>query len=274
MKWIKQLFVFYLDASIHVSFAVIALLELTWYFFEKPREVHISYFIFFGTISCYNFVKYGVEAKKYILVSHTYHRKIQLISVLALGAAVYNAFYLDANMLLGLMVLGFATALYAIPMWPKSKNLRSLGGLKIFIVAMVWAGTTVFLPMIPGKDFLSWDVAIEGGQRFIFVLALMLPFEIRDLKYDAPELKTLPQRFGIPKVKRLGTLLMSIFFLLTFFKDSWQSLELFSKGVVAVLLGAMIWYTKENQSTYFASFWVEAIPIFWWGLILGLGYWI
>ncbi|NKI28137.1 hypothetical protein HCG49_16385 [Arenibacter sp. 6A1] len=274
MKWIKQLFVFYLDASIHVSFAVLALLDLTWYFFDKPREVHISYFIFFGTISCYNFVKYGVEAKKYILVAQTYHRKIQIISIIAMGAAVYHAFYLDVNMLVGLMVLGFATALYAIPMLPKSKNLRSLGGWKIFIVAMVWAGTTVFLPMIPGKGLLSWDVAIEGGQRFLFVLALMLPFEIRDLKYDAPELKTMPQRFGIPKVKRFGMLLMLFFFLLTFFKDSWQSLELFSKAVAAIFLGTMIWNTKENQSTYFASFWVEAIPIFWWGLIWGLGYWI
>jgi len=40
----------------------------------------------------------------------------------------------------------------------------------------------------------------------------MVPFEIRDLKYDDPELKTLPQRFGFINTKVYAALAVVVFF--------------------------------------------------------------
>ncbi|RTE52917.1 hypothetical protein EHW67_14730 [Arenibacter aquaticus] len=271
MNWLKYIFHFYLDASVHVAFSVFALIEISCIYFELDRESHFSYLAFFGTIACYNFVKYGVEAKKYILVANSYHKHIQLFSFLAGLGVLYHAYFLPLYTLMGIFVLGVLSSLYAVPLLPNTKNLRSLGGLKIFIVALVWAGATVLLPVVSAKKNIDWDVMVETVQRFLVVLVLMLPFEIRDLKYDDPELKTLPQRFGYQKTKLFGVIGVVIFFMMTFLKDWLAPLELISKALVSILLGVFILITQRKQPKYFSSFWVEATPIFWWVAILVLG---
>ena len=267
MDRLRHLFDFYLDASIHTAVSVFALIEITRLFFGIDRDHHFAYLVFFGTIVCYNFVKYGVEAKKYILVANTYHRYIQLVSFIAGGCALYHAFYISVTTWIGMAVLLALTGLYAIPLLPHAKNLRSLGGLKIFVVALVWAGATVVLPVVSSYKLVDLDVWIEAGQRFILVLLLMVPFEIRDLEYDDPELRTLPQRYGIINTKIIGGAGTILFFFLTFLKSGISYPELIGKGAVFLTMGIVIYATKKKQSKYFSSFWVEAIPIFWWGLI-------
>lgn len=272
MKFVKQLFDFYIDASVHVAFAVLALLEVTFILLNIPSGIHLDVFVFFGTISAYNFVKFGVEAEKYILVATRYHKNIQFFSIVALLLAVYTAFYLSKEALFFLIIMGFLTGLYAVPVLPHAKNLRNLGGIKIFIVALVWAGTTVLLPVYEINGAISWDILIETIQRFLLVLILLVPFEIRDLAYDSPTLKTMPQRFGVSTTRIIGSFGTVLFFVLTFLKDDLKPLELIGKGILFLTLGFAMLFTEKNQQRYFASFWVEAIPIFWWVVLVVLAW--
>jgi len=264
MKFLKRLFDFYLDASIHVAFAVFALMEVTAILLNISIDSHLKFFVFFGTMTAYNFVKYGVEAKKYVMVANRYHKNIQFFSIIALLIAGYSAFYLNANEWYLMVVLFFLTGLYAVPLLPHTKNLRSLSGLKIFIVAVVWAGITVALPSFEKPNVIPWDVAIETIQRILLVLVLLVPFEIRDLKYDDEALKTLPQRFGVHKSLIFGGFSAIVLYGLTFLKEDLTPLDAISKGILFLILGHIMLYTKKNQSKYYASFWIEAIPIFWW----------
>lgn len=267
MKLFKQFFNFYIDASIHVALAAIALLYATDVLLNIPIDLNLNFFVFFGTISGYNFIKYGVEAKKYVLVALRYHKIIQFFSVFCLFIAGYHLSFLDKNSLIFLAVILVLTLLYAVPVLPNAKNLRNLGGLKIFIVALVWAGTTVVFPAIKEEIAISWDVLVETLQRFLMILILLVPFEIRDLAYDAPELKTLPQRFGVANTKILASFGVVLFYALTFLKDTLLIVDLIGKGILFLVLGITIFSTKRNQSKYFSSFWVEAIPIFWFGIL-------
>jgi len=272
MKLLKQFFNFYIDASIHVALAVVSLLYATDVLLNISIDIHLNFFVFFGTITAYNFVKYGVEAKKYVLVATPYHKYIQIFSIFCSLIAIYHLSFLDKNswyFLLGILVL---TGLYAIPVLPHAKNLRSLGGLKIFIVALVWAGTTVIFPAIKEGIVISWDVMIETVQRFLVVLILLVPFEIRDLAYDVPELKTLPQRFGVTNTKIYASFGVLLFYVLTFLKDTFLMVDVIGKGILFLVLGFTIFSTKRKQSRYFSSFWVEAIPIFWLGMLLLMQY--
>src|SRR5690606_34927925 len=108
---------------------------------------------------------------------------------------------------------------------------------------------------------------IEGAQRFVLVLLLMIPFEIRDLEYDDPELKTLPQRYGYVNTKIMGGFGALLFFFLTFLKPEVSYLDFIGKGAMFLAIFLVIYLTKKKQSRYFSSFWVEALPIFWWGFI-------
>lgn len=274
MKPLKVLFDFYLDASVHVAFAVVSLMCITAWFFSIPIDPHLNYFVFFGSIASYNFIKYGVEADKYILVSGGYHRFIQVISFIAIGLAAYHANFLSLDVWLILGALAFLAGLYALPLLPGVRNLRNLGILKLLLIGFVWGGTTVILPYLSVKDALPWDLHIEALQRLVLVLILMLPFEIRDLEFDAPSLRTIPMRYGVKISKGIGVVLALLFVLLTFLKDHPGREELVAKEALLPILLFMIAFTKKNQSKYFASFWVESVPIVWMLLVLGIYRWL
>jgi len=267
MKWFGRLFDFYLDASIHVALAIVSLVVATSLLLNIPVAYHLIFFLFFGSISCYNFVKYGPEAEKYLKLTDLYHKNIQFFSIICLLFAGYHAYFIRKETWFGIAALVCMTGLYAVPVLPKTKNLRNLGGLKIFIVAAVWAGTTVILPCLEAGLVLTWDSYIETAQRFLLVLVLLVPFEIRDLEYDAPELKTLPQRFGVRATKLFGIGVALSYLLLTFLKHNIGTLEIFGQGILVFLLVMTLWLTKNKQSKYFASFWVEGIPIVWVGIV-------
>tara|TARA_R110002051_G_scaffold66515_11_gene120500 strand:+ start:14912 stop:15739 length:828 start_codon:yes stop_codon:yes gene_type:complete len=272
MSIIKRIFDFYLDASIHVSLAVFSLAHVTVLDLNITVPYRLYFLIFFGTIGCYNFVKYGVEAEKYFLIANRYHKNIQVFSFACLLIAFYQLFFLPEKVLVTLLILGAITGLYALPVLPKNKNFRSLSGFKILIVAIVWAGTTVILPVVSEFNAVNWNVKVETFQRFIFVLILLVPFEIRDLKYDNPMLKTLPQRVGVIGAKVIGVSWVIIFFLCSFLKTNIEIINFISKAILSLILVFVIYSTHINQKKYFASFWVEAIPLLWWVIII-LGDW-
>ncbi len=249
-----------------VALSVFSLIHVTAIHFGIWVNPHLSFALFFATIASYNFVKYGVEAAKYVVMTNAYLKQVQLISMLALVLAFYHLYFLKLDVWIGLGLLTFLSGLYALPVLPNAKNLRSLGGFKIFIVAVVWAGTTVVLPLLEAGIRPSWDYGVEFLQRFLLVLILILPFEIRDLKYDPLALQTLPQRYGVLKTKQIGIIFTTALFLITFLKDTLTTTEIIANTVLVLGLCILLWATKKNQNAYFSPFWVESVPIMWWGL--------
>ncbi|MDO1513552.1 hypothetical protein Q2T41_12895 [Maribacter confluentis] len=268
MAWFKRVFDFYLDASIHVAFAVLSLMYITALTVNINVDFHLYCFVFFGTIGCYNFVKYGVEAHKYILVANRYHKNIQFFSIICTLIAIYHSLFLSKQVFMGLLVLGGITALYALPVLPRHRNFRSLSGFKILIVALVWAGTTVILPVYSETSQIDYDIQLETVQRFLLVLVLLVPFEIRDLKYDHSDLKTLPQRLGVVGARRIGYVWVLLFYTITFLKSNVEPTLIISNTVFGLLLLLALYRSKKNQSKYYASFWVEALPIIWWTIVV------
>ena len=267
MKWYYQLFNFYIKASIHVALAVLCFAHLTSFYLNNPLDKNLSFFLFFATIPSYNFIKYGVEARKFLIVQNSYQQKIQIGSFISFAIACYFAYFLSFETYKCLLVLGVLIAFYALPIFPADRNLRSLGTVKVIIVGLVWTGATLFLPLLETGHNISSDVYIEGVQRFLVILVLMIPFEIRDLHSDYPELKTLPQRFGVYQTRIIGVSMALLFYAVTFLKGTVTEIEWVSKGILLVVLLLLMVRTPEKQTKYFASFWVEAIPIFWIGTL-------
>ncbi len=253
-----------MNASIHVAFSVYALIQITALNFNIDYDVNLSFVTFFGTIVTYNFIKYGSKAKKYFLVEEGQDKIIQLFSVFSGISMLFFVFKLDSKTLLGLAFLTLISILYIVPFYAPQKNFRNLKGIKIYIVALVWSGTTVFLPLLNDISFINNDILIEGIQRFLFVLVIMLPFEIRDLQVDDHSLYTIPQRIGVKKTKKLGIFLILLFWILTFFKDYflWKNVM-----VLFIVKTAVIFFVinaKKHQSKYYSGLFVESLPILWW----------
>lgn len=266
MKLLKPIFDFYLDASIHVALAVLSLAGVSFLLMGARPDIKLLGFIFFSVIVAYNFIKYGVEAYKYLIVSKPYHKLIQAFSFLGFGLALLFLFDLDLELWWATGVLGLLSALYAVPLLPRAKNLRSLAGLKIFIVAFVWAGFTVLFPALDADLPLDRDFWVLFLQRFLLVLALIIPFEIRDLQWDDPRLRTLPQQWGVKNTRLFGMSICLLFFGLTFFRDGLYRGEIPLRLLLSLVLIWVLMDGRRFEKRYFTSFWVEAIPIFWFAL--------
>lgn len=272
---LKTIFDFYINSSIHVALAVSALSWITLLQFDIPYDENILSFTFFASITGYNFVKYFGLAKFHHRSLAQWLKTIQLFSGICFLLMTYFAFKLEFETLLGIGIFGSATFLYAIPIVPKTlyldkqKNLRSIGGLKVYIIAVVWTGVTVFLPLLNNQfDLTTDDVIITALQCFLFVLVLMFPFEIRDLNYDSLKLATIPQKIGVKPTKSIGLLLLVLFYVLNYFKDDITTSYVVSTLMISSIALLFLIFAKKNQNKYFSAFWVESLPILWLGILL------
>lgn len=255
MKFVAYLFRVYLKSSIHIALAVSSLLYISMKSHHLDYDKTLYEFSFFGTIIAYNFIKYSLEVKRYFINSKKVMIPLILVSAVAALGAILALLKLSYNQILLVLGMGILIYLYTIPFIPSLPNFRNLSRIKIFIVAAVWSGISCLLPLIDTSTSLLY---LECIQRFIFVLVLMIPFEIRDLKYDEPNLKTLAQSLGIIGVKRLGYLLVLLWLLISVYL---QHISIYLSVLVSLFLILALLYSTVDRKRVFTEFWVESIPI-------------
>jgi len=266
MKVAKQLFYIYIHGSIHVAFAVLALVLMTNHMFGNPFDAPMAGFAFFGTVFGYNFIKYESVFRNRKPVGGI-TKVIAGISVLAFVVA--TGCFLLLNRITQLTAIGFfgLTVLYAVP-FSKKGNLRNLSGIKIYIVAFCWAGITTLLPLVEAGTALYSDVFLKFGQRFLLVIILILIFEIIDLKEDNPQLQTVPQKMGVKNTRLLNLMLLIPFYFLEFLKSHVDPNQLIVNIFLILTVGLFTIFATPERPKYYTLFWVESVPIFWLGMLL------
>ncbi|MCL8008624.1 hypothetical protein M8845_14440 [Gelidibacter japonicus] len=269
MSRLKPLIDFYINSSIHVALAVFSMTYVTVLELGLPTDWPLFLFVFFSTITGYNFVKYFGMAKFHHRRLARWLKIIQVFSLVCFFLMLWFLWQLKPKTIVYVAVFGVITFLYAIPFLPKryfvdrQKNLRNIGGLKVYVIALVWAGVTVLLPVLDKNGLFTLDVWLTAIQRFLLVMLLMLPFEIRDLQYDSLKLATIPQKIGIKNTKIMGVLVSMVFLMLEFFKDQ-LSLKLILLTLAVTLITLLfIVFANKKRSNYYSSFWVESVPILW-----------
>ncbi len=182
MNILQKIFSFYINASIHVALAVYAFLRLTEQYVSLPYNENLNYFIFFGTITGYNFVKYAGVAKLHHRSLTNNLKIIQIFSLICFIVMCYYMCLVPFITLLFSLPFTFLTILYAIPFLSGfDKNLRQISYLKIIVVALVWTGFTVLIPYFDTAQTLTYNLFLLSLQRFLIVVVLILPFDIRDV---------------------------------------------------------------------------------------------
>jgi hypothetical protein len=266
-----MVFKWYIRGSIHVSLCLLALVGFSSAIFdsEVPKAYYLA--LFFGSIAGYNTIKFGPESGKYWPLVGGERRFVIVLSALSFGVGIYYLVQLSLWVCLLFLLAGLITALYALPLKPGGVNLRSYGFLKVMLVALVWTILSVWAPLWGLNNLANWDVGVESFQRILWVFLLMLPFEIRDLRTDPPQMKSIPQRFGLRATRNMAWGIAVLFVLATGMKDSLAGGEYGVKTAVALLMGLSITFAEEEQNRYYAAFWVEGIPLVALGLLLWFG---
>lgn len=269
MRFFHRLFDFYVFSSIHVALGVFCFVKLTLLSYTIG-ENDTAIFVFFSTIASYNFIRFNNISKSKNWMSTWYlENKIPLF-VLTAVSSLFCLYYLvnfDLNVIFILTPFILLTFFYGTQLNRRAVSLRKIPGLKIFLIAFCYAGITVLFPLVHNEVEIGFSVFMLFIQRLFFVVLITIPFDIRDVAYDSSKLKTIPQRIGIRNAKITGVILAFIvLFLELFFLDNGPE-NLFIFLIIKVISVLLLLFSKVNQSKYYSAFWIEAIPIIWYGLL-------
>ena len=175
------------------------------YMDDRSAELRLIMFTFLATVSAYNFMRLmrakGALADSVPLFQWVDRNRVwQWIMVAISGLlSVIFIFPLIGKLVGILWWIVPICVLYVLPFgYPRRYfGLRAIPALKVPIVGLVWAVVTVVMPGSVADDPSSEPIIFFLFiQRFLFVMALTIAFDIRDSAIDPPGLRTVPQLFG------------------------------------------------------------------------------
>ena len=216
MSW-KKLFNFIIHSNIYIALAAIALTLETQIQLGMEPQVHpYIWIIFFATLLEYNFHRLITllkrkevlkEAKYNWLCQHT--KLFYGLMIFSLMGFVVSLMLAKIKVIALLLPLGVITVFYSLPIGSykhKLFRLREISVLKIFLIALVWAFTTVLIPVMQSElQMEASEILFVFFERMLFVFAITLPFDIRDMDSDRRAgLKTIPILVGEKKSIQLS----------------------------------------------------------------------
>jgi len=143
-------------------------------------------------------------------------------------------------------------------------SLRTIPMLKLLLISGIWAWLSFALPMLHMDQIWTFHFYLELLFRTFLVAGLTIPFDIRDMDYDLSQMKTIPQLMGVDASLQLANFFLLLYQLWTiaayFIWD--LSLAQAVAWLVGLEVGAyLIRKVRQNRSEIYIGFWVEAIPI-------------
>lgn len=259
----QKFFSFYVQSSLHVGLAVVCLLTITHLEFDWSLTLPLVVFVFCSTVLTYNFIRYATAAPSYFFVKGKWQKSIRALSYLCGMVCVLCCIYLPLSFLWVAFGLGVISFLYVFPLTTSSRGFRNVKHVKTMMVATVWASVSVVLPWVTNEVQWTSHHLIFWCQMFCWTLATLIPFEIRDMQWDDPSIRTLPQSIGISGAKLVGYLAVGGVFVLELWRSMWEWTAVLGTAVVCLVVVGMLWNTKAKQTTYYAAFWVESLPVVW-----------
>lgn len=187
---------------------------MTYVLYSIQPDYFLMGFLFLSTLFTYNFLRIikvkNIEPENHseqlIWIGHHLKRITWMMMLSFIGASVLF-FLLSLQQQALILLSGIFAVGYNIPMRKNGLTLRSISYLKSIWISLVWTICTFLLPLseeefrFPVQEFL---------QRFLFFYVITIPFDIRDLKYDEPKMKTNPQLLG-----KTGAIIFGIILLIT-----------------------------------------------------------
>lgn len=263
---------FYLYSSFNIALASFFFTAQAYWILEAPLDRNYVLFVFFSTLLVYSVHRIvGIErVKKFehqgrFAVIKKYQNHIRIYTAIAVIMCCYFFFQFGLFEKLLIIVPGILSLLYVLPIFPKNRRLRDFHGIKIFLIAFVWAWVATVIPFTNAAFFPMPISGIYFAEKFIFILAITIPFDIRDLEIDKESgVKTLASLLGKKKAVQLTLILLIMHFLLivanatTGFYDPWHTSALIVSNLLTLFV---IQKSLRKKHDDWFSGWLDATMI-------------
>lgn len=216
--------------------------------------------IFGGTLFAYSFLRYksiNHISFKYSPIALWMKNNLIIVRLfMSLGILLFFAPFLILDLSLNYLAVWFVIIFLGLIYLP----LRNFWFFKTLIVSIVWTLISVVLPFallnlidIKSTLFLFFSF-------LFFYIAITLPFEIRDLKYDKADKKlvTFSLKFGVRNTK-LASIIFALLSLVLFFLSDFNIGLVFT--IIFMLISMLLYKTKEESSEYIFTFLFDGLII-------------
>jgi hypothetical protein len=253
----NKIIAYYISSRLHVALSLWAFCQLTA--LQQGGRIPLSLQL---AIFCFGWAAYWYAHQ---VVPYYYkHNQFPVLRLfLTLGALLAGGILLrfqPYSIQLIFVVLGMISLCYAIP-FGSSMGLRFIPRIKIFLIAVCWASFAAVGVYASTGSVTLMIVA----KSILWVVLLTLPFDVRDMKKDDQKLKTIPQLLGLKKTRILG---FGLALIIVFLTDQAVAISNLQYAAYVVLILVLMCYLvmHPKRHSHFTSFWIEGIPLLWYGI--------
>ena len=202
------------------------------------------------------------------------HKIALTISAIACGLiGLLCTLFIDYYCFLILIPMGGLSIFYVIPLIPMYKaspSLRDIPYLKIIVIGITWSIAIVWLPMVDTRYTAGMNTStllISLLQVFLYVFAITLPFDVRDIKFDKlTHLKTIPRLIGVKNTIVFSELLLILSTILIYFLP--VGLYFYPLVLGHIITMIIIALTNEKRNEMFYAGWIEGSVIMLYSCVL------
>ena len=270
-KTIQKLFDFYLYSSIHIAIAATLFIYQTYILLALDVNFIYLTFIFSSTLFLYllhNLLGLNTLLKDCVRDKINKIRKMKVLLIVLISIfgliSTFSFFLLDFKIIYSIIIFAFISLWYVVPLFGNGKRLSDFPVVKIFLISLVWASISSFIPLMI-TDVQLFTKLLIFLEKFLFIFAIAIPFDIRDMKFDKLKgVATIPILFGREKSIMLSIVTMSIAIVIV--------LVLTKMGIYherhgfALLIGyittiIIILFSKNKSSDYYFTGLLDSTPI-------------
>jgi 4-hydroxybenzoate polyprenyltransferase len=258
---------FVVYSNVWISLGAVSFAMLFYSITNVQTEPVILGFLFFSTLLTYNYQRFEKlrnnertsGPRMEWMISH---KKLvySLLVVGLIGSLIFAAF-LSFKSLGYLFLLGIISFFYVFKI--KNYSLRDLPVMKILLIGAVWSASCFLIPYFEMESSFSFSIFNLAIAAALYIIAITIPFDIRDVDVDEKSKYTIPQLLGDFASRIFSVVILALSCWL--FIQSQVQLNLgfwIGVGMTAILL---IFASKNRKELYF-SLGVDGLLV-----ILGLG---
>lgn len=264
MRFIRSLINFYLYSSVHISLgAALSVILCYAVSFHIPTSDY-TLFVFSSTLFLYcshrivgiRKMKSFEDEGRFAIIKKF---KSHLIFYALLGgiATIYFFVNLESRLQIALILPSIISVLYILPVFSKSKRLRDFGLIKIFLISIIWGLVIGLIPYFEVNGKVDLKGLLYFMEKLLFILAITIPFDIRDLRFDENiNVKTIPSQLGIKKSYLITYLLLGASIIISTILSylDYYTFKVMLALIVGYFLTAMaILASKNRTNDYYYS---------------------
>ncbi len=278
---------FLLFSNIFIAFCAVAQGMVSYYLLKLPPDKYVLAFLFFSTLLVYNLSMLLAKPKepqqspfKRVRWIFSHHRLTISITLIACLCIIpLGLWYLSFQAQLLMVFVGILALAYNFPFLKlndKKIGLRNIPGIKLFLIALVWSLSCVLLPIVQvestfGISITLGETVLLVAKRFLFICAITIPFDIRDLFQDKLyELKTIPVILGEKKAWIFCQAFLIIYLILLILFTKNIDLDVIGLTLTILLTGWLIFKSNIKRNEYYYFFFLDGTMFLQFVILWGL----